>query len=69
MCNGKKTLYERLGGYDAITAVANDLLPASVPIHNSAASGHIVGGRRESREAAPDRLPLRQRGRSDVRSG
>ncbi len=22
-----KTLYERLGGYDAITAVANDLLP------------------------------------------
>ena len=24
---GKKTLYERLGGYDAISAVANDLLP------------------------------------------
>jgi len=24
---GKKTLYERLGGYDAICAVANDLLP------------------------------------------
>ena len=23
----KQTLYERLGGYDAITAVANDLLP------------------------------------------
>src|SRR6266852_1471755 len=23
----KKTLYERLGGYDAITAVVNDLLP------------------------------------------
>jgi hemoglobin len=23
----KKTLYERLGGYDAVTAVANDLLP------------------------------------------
>ena len=23
----KKTLYERLGGYDAIAAVANDLLP------------------------------------------
>ena len=23
----KKTLYERLGGYDAISAVANDLLP------------------------------------------
>ena len=27
MNNGKKTLYERLGGYEAITAVANDLLP------------------------------------------
>ena len=26
MSNDKKTLYERLGGYDAITAVANDLL-------------------------------------------
>lgn len=24
---GDKTLYERLGGYDAISAVANDLLP------------------------------------------
>jgi hemoglobin len=27
MSDGKKTLYERLGGFDAITAVANDLLP------------------------------------------
>lgn len=27
MGDDKKTLYERLGGYDAITAVANDLLP------------------------------------------
>jgi hemoglobin len=27
MSSGVKTLYERLGGYDAITAVANDLLP------------------------------------------
>src|SRR5262244_4434147 len=27
MSNDKKTLYERLGGYDAIAAVANDLLP------------------------------------------
>ena len=27
MSNEKKTLYERLGGYEAITAVANDLLP------------------------------------------
>ena len=27
MSDAKKTLYERLGGYDAIAAVANDLLP------------------------------------------
>ena len=27
MSDGKSTLYERLGGYDAITAVASDLLP------------------------------------------
>src|SRR6059036_2333197 len=27
MNDARKTLYERLGGYDAITAVANDLLP------------------------------------------
>ena len=27
MSNEEKTLYARLGGYDAITAVANDLLP------------------------------------------
>jgi hemoglobin len=27
MSDNPKTLYERLGGYDAITAVANDLLP------------------------------------------
>ena len=27
MSSDKKTLYERLGGFDAITAVANDLLP------------------------------------------
>jgi hemoglobin len=26
MSNDEKTLYERLGGYDAIAAVANDLL-------------------------------------------
>jgi len=27
MSHDTRTLYERLGGYDAITAVANDLLP------------------------------------------
>ena len=29
MSDGKKTLYDRLGGYEAIAAVANDLLPAA----------------------------------------
>ena len=43
MSNDKKTLYERLGGYDAITAVANDLLPRLGPIRSSAASGRIAG--------------------------
>lgn len=27
MSNAKRSLYERLGGYDAIVAMANDLLP------------------------------------------
>ncbi|MGB8896189.1 MAG: hypothetical protein WCD13_18070 [Pseudolabrys sp.] len=27
MSDGTKSLYERLGGYDAVAAVANDLLP------------------------------------------
>jgi hemoglobin len=27
MSDGKNTLYEGLGGYDAINAVANDILP------------------------------------------
>ena len=27
MSDDKRTLYERLGGYDALAAVANDLLP------------------------------------------
>ena len=27
MSDEKKSLYERLGGYDGIAAVANDLLP------------------------------------------
>jgi hypothetical protein len=39
----KKSLYERLGGYDAIVAVANDLLPGSTTIRSSAASGRIAG--------------------------
>ena len=43
MSNDTKTLYERLGGYDAITAVANDRCLGSRPIRSSAASGRIAG--------------------------
>jgi hemoglobin len=50
-----KTLYERLGGYDAITAVANDLLPDSGPIPSSAASGRTGGEDGVNREKA--RIP------------
>ena|SRR5215469_9006261 len=37
-----RTLYERLGGYDA-TAAVNDLLPGSGPIRSLAVSGRIAG--------------------------
>src|SRR5712691_3263212 len=40
----KKSLYERLGGYDAITAVANHLCcPGCGPIRSSGASGRTGG--------------------------
>ena len=39
-----KTLYERLGGYDAISAVANDLLPRLRPIQALRA---LLGASRE----------------------
>ena len=35
MSDGTRTLYERLGGYDAIAAVANDLLPGT-PLRSAA---------------------------------
>ena len=35
MSDATKTLYERLGGYDAIAAVANDLLPET-PLRSAA---------------------------------
>ena len=38
----EETLYDRLGGYDAIAAVADDLLPRLQAIRGSAASGRIV---------------------------
>jgi|GEM_PF-3690668 len=36
-----KTLYERLGGYDAISAVANDRCHAYKRIRDSLATGSI----------------------------
>ncbi len=42
MSNDKKTLYERLGGYAAIAAVAI-CCPGSGPIRSSGGSGRIVG--------------------------
>ena len=42
MSDATKTLYERLGGYDAIAAVANDLLPRLRPIRSLGASGRIA---------------------------
>ena len=43
MSNEKQTLYQRLGGYDAITAVANDLLPGFRLMRSSAAFGRTAG--------------------------
>ena len=48
-----KTLYERLGGYDAISAVANDLLPRLRPIRRLRA---LLGASRGGRH--PARAPL-----------
>ena len=67
MSNDKKTLYERLGGYDAIAAVANDLLPR-LRADPQLVLGASRGRRRHAREAAPHRFPLRERGRTDVLS-
>ena len=39
----QKTLYERLRGYDAITAVADDAAPPPCRSTSSAAPRHIVG--------------------------
>ena len=42
MSDTTKTLYERLGGYDAIAAVANDLLPDSAPMRSLGVFGRIA---------------------------
>jgi hypothetical protein len=55
-----KSLYQRLGGYDAIAAVANDLLPR---LMNDQLLGRFWQNRAEdsiaSRKAVTDRLPMR----------
>ena len=43
MSDEKETLYERLGGYDAIAAVANDLLPRLQADPQLGRSGRIAG--------------------------
>jgi truncated hemoglobin YjbI len=67
MSDGTKTLYERLGGYDAIAAVANDLLPrlrADPQLGRFWAHRGEDGVMREKQ--LPHRFPLRERGRTDV---
>jgi hypothetical protein len=50
MSNDKKTLYERLGGYDAITAVANENSPILTPgVANAPGSSPTVAGHGRSR--------------------
>ena len=67
MSDGTRTLYERLGGYNAIAAVASDLL---LQAQGRSAARALLGaswGRRcHAREAAAHRFPLRERGRTDV---
>jgi len=50
MSGEKKTLYERLGGYDAITAVANDLLPPTLSDHFK--SGQLLSVQNRPTEVA-----------------
>jgi hemoglobin len=55
MSSDNKTLYERLGGYDAITAVANDLLPRlNADPQLGRFWAHRGGRRRQAREATAD---------------
>ena len=69
MSDDTGTLYERLGGYNAIAAVANDLLSR---LRADPQLGAFLGAswRRwdHAREAAPHRFPLRECGRADVLS-
>ena len=70
MSDTTKTLYERLGGYDAIAAVANDLLPR---LRSDPQLGRFWAHRGEDgimqEKATPHRLPLRERGGPNVLSG
>ena len=69
MSHETKTLYDRLGGYDAITAVANDLLPR---LQTDPQLGRFWAHRGEDgvkrEKQLPHRLPLRERGRTNVLS-
>jgi hypothetical protein len=69
MSDETKTLYERLGGYDAITAVANDLLPrlqADPQLGPFWAHRGEDGVKREKQLLID--FPLRERGRTYVLS-
>jgi hypothetical protein len=57
MSDGTKTLYERLGGYNAIAAVASDLAQGRSAAR--ALLGASWGRRCHAREAAAHRFPLR----------
>jgi hemoglobin len=55
MSQEQKTLYERLGGYDAIVAVANDLLPR---LRNDPQLGRFWKNRAEDSIMREKQLPI-----------
>ena len=61
-----KTLYERLGGYDAIVAVSGDLLPPDVGFTAETFLGTSRTGRHRPRKATPDQFSLCEFGWSHV---
>ena len=62
-----KTLYERLGGYDAIVAVSGDLLPRLMSDSRLKRFWeHRGAGRHRPRKATPDQFSLCEFGWSHV---